>query len=47
MSLEELKQLQEMLEKYIKYAETTMCLEAVIPLHRLLKEHIDLKENGY
>ena len=47
MELHEMEKMLELLEKYIQSTNSVMVLETIIPIRNIVKEHIDLKKNGY
>jgi hypothetical protein len=47
MTTQELKQLVELLHKYVQSTDSVMVLESIYPLLRQTEEHLDLKKNGY
>lgn len=47
MTLQELEQLVELLEKYVQSTDSPMILESIYPLLKQTQEHLDLKKNGY
>jgi len=47
MTTEDLKQLVELLHKYVQSTDSPMILESIYPLLKQTEEHLDLKKNGY